>query len=181
MNINIFTLNKENLNTRKILNILDYKKSYIFDACFWASKYAQYSELTQKHGSIFICDDMVITGYNHYEVCKKKPCVSIHAEEDAINNFIIKHHQMKGYDDNYIRRKLRKSVLLTVRVKNNNLRMSAPCRDCLALIKFYGIKQIIFSIDEKDKVLSLKTKDMAYNRPSSGQRWLSTTKLSAIN
>jgi deoxycytidylate deaminase len=163
-----------------IYNILDFKASYIYDACEWATKYAQYSELVQKHGSIFICDGMFITGYNHYEVCKRKPCVSIHAEEDAINNFILK-YQMKGYDDNYIRRKLRKSILLTVRVKNNNLRMSAPCNQCLRLIKFYGIKQILYSIDEPDKILSLKTKDMIYNRPSSGQRWLSNTKLADIN
>jgi deoxycytidylate deaminase len=164
-----------NINTNRILNIFDINASIIYDACCNASKSATNSELTQKHGSIFIYNNMMITGYNHYEVCKRKPCISIHAEEDAINNFIIK-HQMKGFNDNSIRRKLKKSVLLTVRIKNNCMKMSAPCRDCLALIKSYGIKQIIYSIDEPDSVIALKTNNLTYNRPSSGQRWMSSTR-----
>lgn len=150
--------------------------SSISTAYYCAAEFAQYSELTQKHGSIIICDNgEVITGYNHYEVCKRKPCVSIHAEEDAINNFIVS-HQLRGYSDRYIRKKLKKCVLLTVRSKGGSTRLSAPCKNCLSLIKHYGIKQIIYSINDSAKVLLQKTKDLEDNRPSSGQRWMSNTR-----
>ena len=151
-----------------------------------ACKSAINSELLQKHGSILICDEQTFTGYNHF-VCGKN-CIPVHAEEDAINNFII-FCRKKYYDDAFIRRKLRKCLLITIRVKNNNIRCSAPCRNCIETIKSYGIRQIIYSENSNNSIdngngngngnsngngntilIKKKMRDVV-NRPSSGYRW----------
>jgi deoxycytidylate deaminase len=135
-----------------------------------ARKTAINSELLHKHGSILICDDQIITGYNHF-TCNKNS-ITVHAEEDAINNFIL-YCRKKYYDDSYIRRRLRKALLITIRIKNNGIKCSAPCKNCIELIKFYGIKQIIYSdIGETNNIILIKKKIRdVENRPSSGYRW----------
>lgn len=152
----------------------DFQSSSFLNVYNYAMESAKYSDLLQKHGSVFICDGEIITGYNHFDCSNKKNCVSIHAEEDAINNFIIT-YRLRGYNDRYIRKKLKRSILLTIRIKGDALRLSAPCDNCLSLIKFYGIKQIIFSINDQQKFCKLKTNNISSNRPSSGHRWLSRT------
>lgn len=135
-----------------------------------AKKTAINSELVQKHASILITDDMIITGYNHFSNCRKS--ITVHAEEDAINNFIALCRK-KYFDDAYIRRRLRRALLITIRVKKGNVKCSAPCMNCIELIKSYGIRQIIYSeIDENDNTFYIqkKSRDLE-NRPSSGYRW----------
>ena len=135
-----------------------------------ARKTAINSDLMQKHGSILSCDDQVITGENQF-TCSKN-CITVHAEEDAINNFIA-YCRKKYYDDLYIRRKLRKALLITIRIKKDIIKGSAPCRNCIELIKSYGIKQIIYSdIDTSYNTVLIKKKIRDIdNRPSSGYRW----------
>jgi len=128
------------------------------------------SGLLQKHGSILICDDKIYTGYNHF--INGNNYIAIHAEEDAINNYLIFCRQ-KYYSDSFIRRKLKRSLLITIRVKNDNIRCSAPCMNCIELIKSYGIKEIIYSdkdINGNTILIKKKIRDVA-NRPSSGYRW----------
>lgn len=135
-----------------------------------AKKAAINSELVQKHASILITDDMVITGYNHF--ASGRNSITVHAEEDAINNFIA-WCRKKYFDDSYIRRRLRRALLITIRVKKGIIKCSAPCLNCIELIKGYGIRQIIYSeIDENDNTLYVqkKSRDLS-NRPSSGYRW----------
>ena len=116
-----------------------------------ARKSAQNSELLQKHGSILICGEQLSSGYNHFKYNKNykhnKPTklnIAVHAEEDAINNFIL-YSKQKHNNDMYIRRQLNKATLITIRVKNDNLKNSAPCKHCIELIRKYGIKNIIYS------------------------------------
>lgn len=137
-----------------------------------ARKIAKNSDLMQKHGSILICDDQIITGYNHFVNSKNTNGLTIHAEEDAINNFIV-YCRKKYYDDTYIRRKLKKALLITIRVRNDNIQTSAPCRDCIEYIKTHGIKQIIYSdMGDEDKTILIKKKIRdVENRPSAGYRW----------
>jgi len=135
-------------------------------------KIAINSELVQKHGSILICDDQSFTGYNHH--LYNRQCVAIHAEEDAINNFLL-YCRKKYYADSYIRRKLKRALLITVRIKNDNIKCSAPCQNCIKLIREYGIKDIIYSeldVLNKDNIILIqkKIRDVE-NRPSSGYRW----------
>ena len=197
-----------------------------------ACKSAINSELCQKHGSILICGEKIISGYNHYKYKQdskinnkpkinnklkntktsntsntsntpntpntpnkpniyntpnkpNKPSklnISIHAEEDAINNFIL-YCKKKKNNDLYIRRQLNKAVLIIIRVKNDKLQMSIPCTHCIELIKYYGIKKIIYSdynidntnidntnIDNNIILIHKKTKDIK-NRESSGYKW----------
>ena len=135
-----------------------------------AKKAAIYSDLKQQHASILIADDMVISGYNHF--CCGKTTITVHAEEDVINNFITLCRK-KYFDDAYIRRRLRRALLITVRVKNGIIKCSAPCQNCIEIIKSYGIRQIIYS--ERDEnantyYIQQKSRNLS-NRPSSGFRW----------
>ena len=143
------------------------------ETCFIdiARKVAFNSELVQKHGSILIIDNQFFTGYNHFYNGKNNN-VAIHAEEDAINNFIA-NCRKKYFDDAYIRRRLHRAVLITIRVKKDSIKCSAPCRNCIELIKNYGIKQIIYSErDGEDNTYYIKKKSRDLeNRPSSGYRW----------
>ena len=141
-----------------------------------AKKAAIYSDLKQQHASILIADDMIITGYNHF--CgsngntNSKACITVHAEEDAINNFITLCRK-KYFDDAYIRRRLRRALLITVRVKNGIIKCSAPCENCIEIIKSYGIRQIIYSDSDENAntyYIQRKSRDLS-NRPSSGFRW----------
>jgi cytidine deaminase len=135
-----------------------------------AKKAAIYSDLKQQHASILITDDMIITGYNHFYGVKN--VITVHAEEDAINNFIALCRQ-KYFDDAYIRRRLRRALLITVRVKNDIIKCSAPCQNCIEIIKSYGIRQIIYSDSDENsntQYIQRKSRDLT-NRPSSGFRW----------
>jgi deoxycytidylate deaminase len=142
-----------------------------------AFKQAQYSELLQKHGSVLICDDKIFTGYNHFTICKNS--AAIHAEEDVIKRY-INWCRTKYYSDLYIRKKLKKAVLITIRVKNNNIRSSAPCRNCIEMIKNYEIKHIIYSDNDNENNSILVSKNIrdVCNRPSSGYRWRERNKAS---
>lgn len=135
-----------------------------------ARKISSNSELIQKHASILMCDEYIFSGYNHYT--NGNNTVAVHAEEDAINNFLVFCRQ-KYYDDTYIRKKLRCSLLITIRVKNHTIGCSAPCENCIELIKSYGIKEIIYSdVDNNSNFILIRKKirDIV-NRPSSGYRW----------
>ena len=141
-----------------------------------AKKAAIYSDLKQQHASILIADDMIITGYNHYYGSNgntySKACITVHSEEDAINNFITLCRK-KYFDDAYIRRRLRRALLITVRVKNGIIKCSAPCQNCIEIIKSYGIRQIIYSDSDENSntyYIQRKSRDLS-NRPSSGFRW----------
>ena len=135
-----------------------------------AKKAAIYSDLKHQHASILITDDMIITGYNHYR--SSKMTIMVHAEEDVINNFITLCRK-KYFDDAYIRRRLRRALLINVCFKNGIIKCSAPCQHCIEIIKSYGIRQIIYSDrDEQSNTyyIQRKSRDLS-NRPSSGFRW----------
>jgi deoxycytidylate deaminase len=134
-----------------------------------ATEQSRHSDSHHKHGSVLICKNQVFTGYNHFAGCKT--CVTVHAEEHAINNF-ISWCRIRCYPDNYIRRKLKKSILFTIRVKDDCIKYSPPCRECIMLIKHYEIKHIIYSeqLDDKTSLVSKKVRDLNSARPSSGYR-----------
>jgi deoxycytidylate deaminase len=139
------------------------------------------SDLLQKHGSVLICNGQIFTGYNHFTPGKNY--ITIHAEEDAIGKF-INMCRKKYWADTYIRKKLKKATLITIRVKNDEIKCSAPCHNCIQMIRNYEIKHIIYS-NNVDKENSLennvviqkkKVRDIE-NRPSSGYRWRDKLKL----
>jgi len=135
-----------------------------------AMEQSRKSDLLQKHGSVLICDNQIFTGYNHFANCKCSH--AIHAEEHVIKKF-IEWCRTKYYTDTYIRKKLKKSLLITIRAKNDNIKSSAPCRECISMMNKYEIKYIVYSDCDNDQngiLVSKKVRDIQ-NRPSSGQRW----------
>lgn len=128
------------------------------------------SDLLHKHGSVLICNGQIFTGYNHF--IPGKNSITIHAEEDAIQKF-INMCRKKYWSDTYIRKKLKKAQLITIRVKNDEIKCSAPCKNCIQMIRNYEIKHIIYSNnDSKENIIieKKKVRDIE-NRPSSGYRW----------
>ncbi len=133
---------------------------------------ARNSELLQQHAAVLSrSGNRPIghsAGYNQYTACHystDKP--SAHAEMVAITKF-RRYYQARNANDAKIRRKLKKTSIIVVRRKladtNDDscnhlpqLKGSAPCYHCTALLKDYGIKKVIFSTDcgepqrEKDK------------------------------
>lgn len=139
------------------------------------------SDLLQKHGSVLICNGQIFTGYNHFTFGKN--FITVHAEEDAICKFINMCRQ-KYWPDTYIRKKLKKATLITIRVKNDEIKCSAPCSNCLQMIRNYEIKHIIYSNNVEQEnccvIQKKKVRDIE-NRPSSGYRWRDKLKLNLNN
>jgi cytidine deaminase len=134
-----------------------------------------FSDTQHKHGSVLVlCKNQIFTGYNHYT--SSKYSVTIHSEEHAINNF-IEWCRVRRCTSSFIRRKLNRSFLLTIRSKNNNIKYSPPCNRCIDLIKKYGIKKVLYSEMDGDTLESyMESKKVRDMQPSlhisSGYRYL---------
>jgi tRNA(Arg) A34 adenosine deaminase TadA len=127
---------------------------------------ALHSDSHHKHGSVLIlCKNMIFTGYNH--TTNASGSLTVHSEEHAINNF-IEWCRLRRRTDCFIRRKLHNSIVVTVRVKNNLLKTSSPCKMCLNLIQKYGIKKVLYS--DQNQVVTKKTRDIHDPYISSGYR-----------
>jgi deoxycytidylate deaminase len=71
---------------------------------------------------------------------------STHAEMAAIVDFLRKNKKnIKNTKSSYIP-KFPKTLYVFSFNKNKKTRMSKPCADCLKLLKYYGIKKVIYSI-----------------------------------
>ncbi len=133
---------------------------------------AKRSEMQQKHCAMFLGTD--IYGYNrHDNIGNTKG--TIHAEVDAIENFIF-YHQKKGYTNDHIRRKLKKHTMVIMRMNNdtemfkiNPCRNSMPCSDCIRILQFYGVKTVAITTDNGN-VEFTKSKNLGEGILSSGRR-----------
>lgn len=68
---------------------------------------------------------------------KKDMILSKHAEENVLYNF---------YKRNRNYRATKRLTLIVIRVNNNNkLINSKPCSHCLEVMKYYGVKKVIYS------------------------------------
>lgn len=133
-----------------------------------ASATARYSDAHHKHGTVLLCKNMIFTGFNH--MIDAKYSITIHSEEHAINNF-IQWCRVRRYSDNFIRRKLNRSEIITIRITNNNIKYSKPCNMCIELIKKYGIKKVLYiDTDNEPCMVTKKTCDLQTLFMSSGCR-----------
>lgn len=92
------------------------------------------SEEKFKHGAIILDKkgNIISSGFNH-KVDYYNHKFTIHAEIDAINK-IIKNQ----YDLN--------NILIVIRInKNNELKMSKPCKDCEKYIVMNKIRKVYYS------------------------------------
>jgi hypothetical protein len=124
---------------------------------------ARNSELLQKHAAVLTNSGYrpvgQTTGYNHYVACRNsanKP--SAHAEKVALTKF-RRYHQVRDANDAKIRRKLKKTSIVVIRLNpaaatNDDtcthlpqFKNSAPCYHCAALLKVYGVRKVIFTTD----------------------------------
>lgn len=136
---------------------------------------ARNSELLQKHAATLTRSGYrpampPTRNYNHYVSCHystDKP--SAHAEKVALTKF-RRYHQSRAANDAKIRRKLKKTSILIARINplaaDNHththedipqFKNSAPCFHCLELLKDYGVRKVVYTLDggepqrEKDK------------------------------
>ena len=144
-----------------------------------ATNSAMNSDAAHKHGSVLICKNQTFTGYNHFSG-NSHSGITVHAEEHAILNFIT-WCKVRRYSDSYIRRKLKKSVLFTIRVKDDCIKHSSPCSTCVKMIQKYEIKHVIYSDQDEKKqttiIITKKTRDLPCAEPSSGYRCLERMRL----
>ena len=141
-----------------------------------AMEQARKSTTSHKHGSVLFCKNQMFTGYSHYSdnaSVSGGACMTVHAEEHAINNF-IKWCKRRGFSDSYMRRKLKNSTLFTVRVKDDRVKYSLPCSECVKLIQKHEIKQVVYSDQPLStrpiNIVSRKTRDLPDSGMSSGYR-----------
>lgn len=85
--------------------------------------------------------------------------MSIHAEMDAIYDFIKKNRR---YD-------LRGLDIIVIRFKNNELKISRPCKSCIEKMRELGIRKVYYSDYDGNIVYEYIT-DMEMYHMSSLQR-----------
>ena len=93
---------------------------------------------------------------------------SIHAEVAAIYD-AVKYLTHKGNTQRQIMHKFHCATLIVVRVSGDKLQSSAPCMNCIKIIKSYGIRTIIYSDNSNNNTpiinnhVLIKTKTNKFN------------------
>ena len=100
--------------------------------------------------------------------------ISTHAEMNLIKNYLSNTNQNKQIRKKHGKYQFKGKMIKTIVVVSyykNKWRCSRPCDDCLNLLKYYGVKKVIYStgLDDPNKSLCMeKVKHMKYNGKSSG-------------
>jgi tRNA(Arg) A34 adenosine deaminase TadA len=119
-------------------------------------KKATKSNVNNKHSAGLIINNKIYSyGINRY----LKNNQTIHAEINIFEK-LKKHIKLLcGYD------------IIVIRInKNNILRNSRPCNNCIIKLKKFGIRRIFYSNNSGDVVYEYLN-DMQFNHISSGNRW----------
>jgi tRNA(Arg) A34 adenosine deaminase TadA len=129
------------------------------------------SACTQKHGVIIVKNGVVVaSGHNKKEPSRKKLMLwygpkrkdcCIHAEYDALYALITGNRHT--FRDIAIRRKK-----YDMYVARNTLENSRPCKDCLELMKWFGIYRVIYTC--KNGYVSEKVNEMVTTHISSSRK-----------
>ncbi len=88
---------------------------------------------------------------------------TLHAEMNAILSYRSKKKNLKM-----------PKTLIVVGYYKGRLHNSRPCDHCLALLKYYDIKKVIYSTGDAEVFRTEKIKNMEYFRKSSGNQLLSS-------
>lgn len=115
---------------------------------------SQNSQLNHKHAACILKGKKIISSSCNCSrsYLRGRVCCSGHAEQMAILNFFGANLTWKGRkwiyrgEDN---RMLRKYKLMVIRVsgKSNKLVNSTPCQDCVKLMRFTKLGQVMFSME----------------------------------
>ena len=121
-------------------------ETYISEAVYEAKK----SPCRARHGCIAVQNGHIVgRGYNHYHNPSSDGFINnictCHAEMAALRN-IYRTVNGRGHYNNKVIKKFKKIILYVVRIdKENSLKISTPCTDCMHVIKDLQIKKIIHS------------------------------------
>lgn len=102
---------------------------------------ANKSLMTKKHGCVIVHNNSILSkGYNYrvYKTTKSHTKYSIHAEESAI----LKLNSLRAT------KTLQTLNMYVVRIQDNELRLSLPCKKCTELInKNKNLNKIYYTFD----------------------------------
>jgi tRNA(Arg) A34 adenosine deaminase TadA len=123
--------------------MLTNSKYNIYEKCL---NEANKSTLRYRHGCVATYGGKIIkSGYNTSKY-DKNTC-TCHAEVNVLNN--LYNNYCRKQQKNKILKMFRKTTLYVCRITQGGFSdNSAPCYDCLNLIKKYKIKKIIFFMDD---------------------------------
>jgi tRNA(Arg) A34 adenosine deaminase TadA len=131
--------------------MLSIKNQCIYSLCL---EEASKSELLYQHGCIATCGGKIMArGYNTNRSRYNKDRYGIktctcHAEISVLIK--LHYHLLKKCKEHKINKIFKKTTLYISRVKNEDTSYnSAPCFECLTMIKYYNVKRIIFYHDNE--------------------------------
>lgn len=127
--------------------MLSFKNQRIFSLCL---EEANKSSLFYQHGCIATCGGKILaraynTDRSRYGDKNAVKTCTCHAEVGVLLK--IKSQLLKKHKEHKLRKILKKTTLYISRVKNEMEYNSAPCLDCLNMIRYYNIKRIIFYLE----------------------------------
>jgi tRNA(Arg) A34 adenosine deaminase TadA len=131
--------------------MLSFKNQRIFSLCL---EEADKSSLFYQHGCIATCGGKILarayntdrTRYGDKNANRWKTC-SCHAEVGVLLK--MKSQLVKKCKEHKLNKIFKKTTLYISRVKNEMEYNSAPCQECLNMIRYYNIKRIIFYLELK--------------------------------
>lgn len=107
----------------------------------------------KRHGAILFSNKSIISkGHNEYNIDKN----TLHAEECCFKEYNINYY---GHN------------ILIIRINTNKkLLNSKPCKQCVEILKKYGVKKIYYS-DENQNIVMEKTNNIKTDFITSGQKY----------
>ena len=124
---------------------------------------ARKSPIYSRHGCLAVVSGKIMArGYNSYQTYSKDDLIrgscSCHAEINVLRKCLKRN--ISGKINLYI-----------VRVSNNNIDMvsSAPCLDCVNVMKSFNIKTIVYS-ENNNHLIKISFKDYKIKHITSGSR-----------
>lgn len=123
------------------------------------------SLLSHKHSAVILSNSVPIS-WNHNTINGKH---FFHAEYNVVRKFLIQNGHLgfvKSFDrnnkknvPNSVKRLVKNLYIIVIRVNNDVLLNSKPCKHCVNFMKKFGIKKILYS-DNKGNMISEKTREI---------------------
>ena len=136
--------------------MLSLKNQRIFSLCL---DEAGKSDLLYQHGCIATCGGKILArGYNTNRSRYNKDKFDIktctcHAEMSVLIK--LHYHLSKKCKEHKINKIFKKTTLYISRVKHEDKSYnSAPCLECLSMIKYYNVKRIIFYLENQYYIMN---------------------------
>lgn len=140
-----------------------------------AAQQAAESPMQMRHGAVAVCGGRVIArGFNHYRSHSSNniisECVTCHAECDVLHKLCKLGKQGRK----------RITIYVTRIGQNGALRESSPCCDCYEKMKFFGIKNIVYTESINDDSMNVNIVKCPIDQyktsvVTTGQKWFTNT------